>query len=427
MANKKLYKKERFSGCIVGAAAGDALGSPVKTLTRSQIKDLYGKKGILKLSPEKRQKTARISDETQMMLFTAHGILWADAAGLRTGEANCADYVFLALQQWLYSQTGGTSSIDLQWILDDNETGFPCDLLGISAFCKKRNPTKQLVQTLAGIKSENDYGRKRRPINQNKLFDCLPRAIPEGLYFYSDPELAFSVGCDLAAITHSHPTGYLATGCLSAIIAFICKGNTIERSVLNTMKILKEHDGFEECFAALDKALSLLDENTKMLINPTGRFVVGGPQGDSGLTGRKIIVDTYGGVGRHGGGAFSGKDPTKVDRSAAYAAGHVAKNIVAAGIAKRCEVELAYAIGVAQPVSVFVDTFGTGVKPDSEISAAVSKVFDLRPSAIISSLNLRNTKYRPLAAYGHMGRTDLDVAWEKTDKVDELKSALDIK
>ena len=172
---------------------------------------------------------------------------------------------------------------------------------------------------------------------------------------------------------------------------------------------------------------SLLDENTKMLINPTGRFVVGGPQGDSGLTGRKIIVDTYGGVGRHGGGAFSGKDPTKVDRSAAYAARHVAKNIVAAGIAKRCEVELAYAIGVAQPVSVFVDTFGTGVKPDSEISSAVSKVFDLRPSAIISSLNLRNTTYRPLAAYGHMGRTDLNVAWEKTDKVDELKSALDIK
>ncbi|MFR1582772.1 MAG: ADP-ribosylglycohydrolase family protein, partial [[Eubacterium] siraeum] len=122
-----------------------------------------------------------------------------------------------------------------------------------------------LVQTLAGIKSENDYGRKRRPINQNKLFDCLPRAIPAGLYFYSDPELAFSIGCDLAAITHSHPTGYLATGCLSAIIAFICKGNTIERSVLNTMKILKEHDGFEECFAALDKALSLLDENTSPL------------------------------------------------------------------------------------------------------------------------------------------------------------------
>ena len=171
----------------------------------------------------------------------------------------------------------------------------------------------------------------------------------------------------------------------------------------------------------------MVDEDTKYFINPTGRFVIGGPNGDSGLTGRKIIVDTYGGTGRHGGGAFSGKDCTKVDRSAAYAARHVAKNIVAAGIAKRCEVELAYAIGVAQPVSVFVDTFGTGIKPDSEISAAVSKVFDLRPSAIISSLNLRNTKYRPLAAYGHMGRTDLDIAWEKTDKVDELKSALDIK
>ena len=170
-----------------------------------------------------------------------------------------------------------------------------------------------------------------------------------------------------------------------------------------------------------------LTPETKIFVNPTGRFVIGGPKGDSGLTGRKIIVDTYGGYIPHGGGAFSGKDPTKVDRSAAYAARHVAKNIVAAGIAKRCEVELAYAIGVAQPVSVFVDTFGTGIKPDSEISAAVSKVFDLRPSAIISSLNLRNTKYRPLAAYGHMGRTDLDVAWEKTNKVDELKSALDIK
>ena len=265
MANKKLYKKERFSGCLIGAAAGDALGSSVKTITRSQIKEIYGKKGILKLSPEKHQKTARISDETQTMLFTAHGILWADAAGLRTGEADCADYVFLALQQWLYSQTGGTSSVDLQWILDDNETGFPCDLLGIPALCKKRNPTKQLVQTLAGIKSEDAYGTKRRPINSNKLFDCLPRAVPTGLYFYSDPTLAFSVGCDLGAITHSHPTAYLATGCLASIIAFICKGSTIERAVLDTMKILKEYDGFEDCFASLDKALALLDEDTSPL------------------------------------------------------------------------------------------------------------------------------------------------------------------
>ncbi len=169
---------------------------------------------------------------------------------------------------------------------------------------------------------------------------------------------------------------------------------------------------------------SLLDNDTKILINPTGRFVVGGPQGDSGLTGRKIIVDTYGGAGRHGGGAFSGKDPTKVDRSAAYAARYVAKNIVAAHLAKRCEVQLAYAIGVANPVSVYVDTFGTGTKPDSEIANAVKRVFDLRPSAIIDSLKLRETKYRPLAAYGHMGRTDLDVAWEKTDKTEELIEAI---
>ena len=169
---------------------------------------------------------------------------------------------------------------------------------------------------------------------------------------------------------------------------------------------------------------SLIDDDTKILINPTGRFVVGGPQGDSGLTGRKIIVDTYGGAGRHGGGAFSGKDPTKVDRSAAYAARYVAKNIVAAHLAKRCEVQLAYAIGVANPVSVYVDTFGTGVKSDAEIAEAVKRVFDLRPSAIIDSLKLRETKYRPLASYGHMGRTELDVAWEKTDKTEELIKAI---
>ena len=265
MSAKKLYKKERFAGCLLGAAAGDALGSQVKTMTISQIKDCYGKKGVLKLVPEKHKKIARISDETQTMLFTVHGILWGDAAGIKTGEADCADYVFLALQQWLYTQTGGTSSVDLQWILDDEETGFPCPLLSEPALAKKRNPTKQLVQTLASIKSENSYGRVSRPINQNKLFDCLPRAVPCGLYYYSDPFMAFSVGCELAAITHSHPTAYLATGALAAIIAFICKGSTIERAVLDTMKILKDNDGFEDCFAALDKALSLLDSETSPL------------------------------------------------------------------------------------------------------------------------------------------------------------------
>ena len=167
-----------------------------------------------------------------------------------------------------------------------------------------------------------------------------------------------------------------------------------------------------------------LDENTKVFINPTGRFVTGGPQGDSGLTGRKIIVDTYGGYSRHGGGAFSGKDPTKVDRSAAYAARYVAKNIVAAGLADKCEVQLAYAIGVAEPVSVRVDTFGTGKVPEDKLEKAVEKVFQLTPAGIIRTLDLRRPIYRQLAAYGHVGREDLDLPWEKTDKVDELKAAV---
>ena len=167
----------------------------------------------------------------------------------------------------------------------------------------------------------------------------------------------------------------------------------------------------------------MLDENTKYYVNPTGRFVKGGPAADSGLTGRKIIVDTYGGSAPHGGGCFSGKDPTKVDRSAAYAARYVAKNIVAAGLARRCQVQLAYAIGVAQPVSVLVDTFGTGTVGDDKLEAAVRKVFDLRPTAIIRDLDLRKPIYRKLAAYGHMGREDLGVTWEKTDRTEALKAA----
>ena len=170
--------------------------------------------------------------------------------------------------------------------------------------------------------------------------------------------------------------------------------------------------------------VNLLDKNTKYFINPTGRFVIGGPVGDSGLTGRKIIVDTYGGYSRHGGGAFSGKDPTKVDRSAAYAARHVAKNIVGAGLAKKCEVQLAYAIGVARPVSVMVDTFGTGVVSDEALAKAVEHVFDLRPAAIIKNLDLRRPIYRPLAAYGQMGREDLNVPWEKLDKTEALKEEI---
>ena len=169
---------------------------------------------------------------------------------------------------------------------------------------------------------------------------------------------------------------------------------------------------------------NLLDENTKIYVNPTGRFVIGGPVGDSGLTGRKIIVDTYGGYAAHGGGCFSGKDPTKVDRSAAYAARYAAKNIVAAGLARKCEIELAYAIGVAKPVSVTVNSFGTGVVSDEKLAEAVNKVFDLRPAAIIEKLDLRRPIYKQTSSYGHMGRTDLDLPWEKTDKTEELKKAV---
>ena len=168
----------------------------------------------------------------------------------------------------------------------------------------------------------------------------------------------------------------------------------------------------------------LLDENTKYFINPTGRFVIGGPFGDSGLTGRKIIVDTYGGMARHGGGAFSGKDPTKVDRSAAYGARYVAKNVVAAGLASRCELQLAYAIGVAKPMNISVETFGTETVPVEQIERAIGQVFDLRPAGIIKSLDLRRPIYQATAAYGHFGRSDIDLSWEKTDKVEELKGAI---
>ena len=200
---------------------------------------------------------------------------------------------------------------------------------------------------------------------------------------------------------------------------------------VDTVVVSTQHDAdvsLEQIFADVKREViettvpaELLDENTKYFINPTGRFVIGGPQGDTGLTGRKIIVDTYGGYSRHGGGAFSGKDPTKVDRSAAYYARYIAKNIVAAGLADKCEVQLAYAIGVANPVSVMIDTFGTGKIAEAEIAQRVKKVFDMRPAAIIKQLDLRKPIYKDLAAYGHMGRCDLGVNWEKTDKAELLK------
>ncbi len=206
----------------------------------------------------------------------------------------------------------------------------------------------------------------------------------------------------------------------------VCRVDTIVVSTQHSASVELEQlceDIVREVIVPVIPA-NLIDEKTKFYINPTGRFVVGGPQGDSGLTGRKIIVDTYGGFARHGGGAFSGKDPTKVDRSACYMARYAAKNVVAAGLAERCEVQLAYAIGVAKPVSVLVDTFGTGTVSDEAIANAVNNVFDFRPAAIIDALQLRRPIYRQLAAYGHVGREDLDVAWERTDKVDALRAAI---
>ncbi|MDR1538751.1 MAG: methionine adenosyltransferase [Clostridiales bacterium] len=202
--------------------------------------------------------------------------------------------------------------------------------------------------------------------------------------------------------------------------------DTIVVSAQHSEDVAQEqiHSDVKECIIKDVIPNELLDENTKYFINPTGRFVIGGPQGDSGLTGRKIIVDTYGGTSRHGGGAFSGKDPTKVDRSAAYAARWVAKNLVAAGAAERIEIELAYAIGVAKPVSLAIETFGTSKYSEAELIAAVEKTFDLRPEAIISDLNLRSPIYRQTAAFGHFGRTDIDLPWERLDKAEEIKAAL---
>lgn len=243
--------------------------------------------------------------------------------------------------------------------------------------------------------------------------------------------LSHKLARELAAVRKDGTLSYLRPdGKTQVTVEY--DGNEIKR--VDTIVISTQHDE-EVKLERLKKDLikhvikpvvpaGLVDKETKIYINPTGRFVIGGPVGDSGLTGRKIIVDTYGGYGRHGGGAFSGKDPTKVDRSAAYAARWVAKNIVAAGLAEKCEVELAYAIGVAHPVSVMVDSFGTGSVSDERLAEAVRQVFDLRPMAIIKELGLRKTKYRPLAAYGHMGREDQAVAWEKTDRVEALRKAV---
>lgn len=276
---------------------------------------------------------------------------------------------------------------------------------------------------------ENDSYNQLGAGDQGMMFgyacDETPELMPAAISY------AHKLAKQLSAVRKNGTLGYLRPDGKTQVTV---EYNDDEIVRIDTIVVSTQHDDdvtLEQIRDDIKKYVieavipkELMDENTKFYINPTGRFVIGGPVGDSGLTGRKIIVDTYGGYARHGGGAFSGKDPTKVDRSAAYAARYVAKNLVGAGIAKKCEVQFAYAIGVAKPVSVFVDSFGTSKYSNEQLANAVNKVFDLRPAAIIENLNLRKTKYQPTAAYGHMGREELNVAWEKLDKTEELKKAL---
>jgi len=314
---------------------------------------------------------------------------------------------------------------------DRAKYGFDCETCGVITSINEQSGdiamgVNQSLENREGTESELNHGAGDQGMMFGYACDETPELMPLPL------SLAQKLAKRLTEVRKSGMLKYLRPDGKSQVTVEYDENNRPVR--VDTVVISTQHDAetsletiradmIQHVIRAVIPA-QLLDENTRYFVNPTGRFVIGGPQGDSGLTGRKIIVDTYGGSAPHGGGAFSGKDPTKVDRSAAYAARWVAKNIVAAGLASRCQVQLAYAIGVARPVSILVDTFGTGIVSDDKLEAAVAKVFDLRPSAIIRDLELRTPIYRQLAAYGHMGREDLGVKWEATDRVEALKAAL---
>ena len=314
---------------------------------------------------------------------------------------------------------------------DRGKYGFDCDTCAVVTSIDEQSDDIALgVDKSLESKETGDSELSNGAGDQGMMFgyacDETPELMPLPL------SLAQKLAMRLTAVRKSGQLKYLRPDGKSQVTVEYDENNRPVR--VDTVVVSTQHDPdvsldtirkdmIEQVIKAVIPA-DMLDGDTKYYVNPTGRFVKGGPAADAGLTGRKIIVDTYGGSAPHGGGCFSGKDPTKVDRSAAYAARYVAKNIVAAGLAKRCQVELAYAIGVAQPVSILVDTFGTGTVGDDKLETAVRKVFDLRPTAIIRDLDLRKPIYRKLAAYGHMGRTDLGVKWEDTDRADALKAAI---
>jgi len=314
---------------------------------------------------------------------------------------------------------------------DRGKYGFDCDTCGVITSIDEQSPdiamgVDKSLEDKNDAETELGHGAGDQGMMFGYACDETPELMPLPL------SLAQKLCQHMALIRKTGVVPYMRPDGKSQVTVEYDENNRPVR--VDTVVISTQHDpdvtleqirkDMVELVAKVVIPAELLDENTKYYVNPTGRFVHGGPSADAGLTGRKIVVDTYGGSAPHGGGAFSGKDPTKVDRSAAYAARWVAKNIVAAGLAHRCQVELAYAIGVAQPVSIMIDTFGTGVVDNGTLEDAVRKVFDLRPTAIIRDLDLRKPIYRQTAAYGHMGREDLNVGWEKTDRVEALKAAV---